>query len=64
MRRSGIVAICLAMLAGCATNERIDVVIPSAGTSNASTTTGAAGGPKVVVKPFEDARKDQTHAVL
>ena len=61
MRRVGIVAVCLVMLAGCATNERVDVLIPSPGASNGSTGTGAAGGPKVVVKPFEDARMDRTH---
>lgn len=61
MRRIGIVAVCLAMLGGCATNERVDVVIPSTSMSNAATTTGTAVGPKVVVKPFEDARMDRTH---
>lgn len=61
MRRLWIIVVGLTMLAGCATNDRVDVVIPSAGMSNASTTTGAGSGPKVVVKPFEDARKDQTH---
>ena len=61
MRRVGIGVVCLVMLAGCATNERVDVLIPAASASNGSTGAGAGGGPKVVVKPFEDARMDRTH---
>jgi hypothetical protein len=61
MHRVRILAVCLAVLAGCATNEPVDLVIPSTSTSNASSTTGMATGPKVVVKPFDDARMDRTH---
>jgi hypothetical protein len=61
MRREGIAGVCLAILVGCATNERVDVVIPSTSGSNGSTTTVTGSGPKVVVKPFEDARMDRTH---
>ena len=58
MRRVGIVAVCCALLTGCATND--NVVIPSTSSSNVS---GAAtgSGPKVVVKPFDDTRMDRTH---
>jgi len=61
MYRVRILAVSLAVLAGCATNEPVDLVIPSPSTSNASSTTGMATGPKVVVKPFDDARIDRTH---
>jgi hypothetical protein len=61
MHRVRILTVCLAVLAGCATNEPVDLVIPSTSTSNASSTTGMATGPKVVVKPFDDARMDRTH---
>jgi hypothetical protein len=61
MHRVRILAVCLAVLAGCATNEPVDLVIPSTSTSNASSTAGMATGPKVVVKPFDDARMDRTH---
>jgi len=60
MRRVGIVTVCLAMLAGCATHERVDVVIPT-NTSNASAPPATGSGPKVVVKPFDDNRMDRTH---
>ena len=58
MRRVGILAVCLAMLTGCATND--DVVIPSVSTSNVSGA-GTGSGPKVTVKPFDDSRMDRTH---
>jgi len=61
MHRVRILAVCLAVLAGCATNEPVDLVIPSPSISNGSSTTGTASGPKVVVKPFDDARMDRTH---
>lgn len=61
MHRVGILTVCLAVLAGCATNEPVDLVIPIPSTSNASSTTGMATGLKVVVKPFDDARMDRTH---
>ena len=58
MHRVGIVAVCFALLAGCATND--NVVIPS--TSSSSVSDAATGsGPKVVVKPFDDTRMDRTH---
>ena len=60
MHRVRILAVCLAVLVGCATSEPEDLVIPSPSISNASTT-GTASGPKVVVKPFDDARMDRTH---
>lgn len=58
MRRLGIVAVCLAMFTGCATND--DVVISSTSTSDVSRA-GTGSGPKVVVKPFDDTRMDRTH---
>ena len=60
MRRVAIVTVCFAMLAGCATQEPVDVLIPSANTSNGASV-GTGGGPKVVVKPFDDTRMDRTH---
>ena len=61
MRRvGGIVAISLALLGGCASGERVDVLIPS--TSSSGATAGSSvTGPRVVVKPFDDARMDRTH---
>jgi hypothetical protein len=61
MRRVGrVVAVCVTLLAGCSTTgERVDVVIPSASTGAAAA--GSGSGPRVVVKPFEDARMDRTH---
>ena len=61
MRRVGIVTVCLAIFAGCATHERVDVVIPTTSTSNASAPAGTGNGLKVVVKPFDDTRMDRTH---
>ncbi len=60
MRRvGGVVAVCVTLLAGCATTgERVDVVIPS---STGAAAAGSGNGPRVVVKPFEDARMDRTH---
>jgi hypothetical protein len=59
MRRVGIVIVCLAMLGGCASKE-VDIRIPVTSASEASMA-GAGAGPKVVVKPFDDARMDRTH---
>ena len=61
MRRVGvIVAMCVSLFTGCATTgERVDVVIPQASTGAASV--GSGSGPRVVVKPFDDARMDRTH---
>ena len=66
MRRAGgMVAVCLVILAGCATGEQVDVVIPSpsngSGTTNGAATVSAGSGLRVVVKPFDDARMDRTH---
>ena len=63
MRRVGeVVAVCLVLLAGCATTgERVDVAIPAASTGAAAAMAGSSSGPRVVVKPFEDARMDRTH---
>jgi hypothetical protein len=59
MRRVGGV-LAVTLLAACTTTgERVDVVIPSASTAAAAA--GSASGPRVVVKPFEDARMDRTH---
>jgi hypothetical protein len=50
------------LLAGCTTTgERVDVVIPTASTGAGAAVTGSGNGPRVVVKPFEDARMDRTH---
>ena len=61
MRRvGGVVAVCLGLLAGCATTgERVDVVIPNA--SSGAANVSSATGPRVIVKPFDDARMDRTH---
>jgi hypothetical protein len=54
-----VVALCLCALAGCvAKGERIDVAIPATSPNPAAT---SSGGPRVVVKPFDDARMDRTH---
>jgi hypothetical protein len=59
MRRVAFVAVCFSMLAGCATTgEKVDVMIP---TSTDSGTVNSGTGPRVLVKPFEDARMDRTH---
>ena len=60
MRRlGGVVAVCFSLLAGCATGEKVDVVIPN--TMIDSETVSSGSGPRVIVKPFEDARMDRTH---
>jgi hypothetical protein len=59
MRRVALVSVCFSMLAGCATGEKVDVVIPN--TSTDSATVSSATGPRVLVKPFDDARMDRTH---
>ena len=56
-----VVAVCLCVLAGCAVKgERIDVAIPAASPNQVTTSSGNMG-PRVVVKPFDDARMDRTH---
>lgn len=62
MRRAGrVVAVCVTLLAGCATTgQKVDVVIPTASTGGAASAS-SGGGPRVVVKPFDDARMDRTH---
>lgn len=63
MRRVGqVVAVSLVVLVGCATTgERVDVAIPAASTGAGAAMAGSGSGPRVVVKPFEDARMDRTH---
>lgn len=62
MKRVGrAVAACLCILAGCATaGERVDVAIPGSSTSVAPMASNSAG-PRVAVKPFDDARSDRMH---
>jgi hypothetical protein len=60
MRRVSILAIGLAVVTGCASGERVDVLIPSTSSSGASAASSATG-PRVIVKPFDDARMDRTH---
>lgn len=61
MNRAGyIAAICISVLAGCATKgERVDVAIPV--TSTGATMSSGSTGLRVAVKPFDDARMDRTH---
>jgi hypothetical protein len=63
MRRvAEVAAVCIVVLAGCATTgERVDLVIPAAPTDAGAAIAGSGSGPRVVVKPFEDARMDRTH---
>ena len=65
MHRVRILTVCLVILAGCATGEQVDVVIPSPSNGSAATngaaTVSAGSGLRVVVKPFDDARMDRTH---
>ena len=61
MHRVGILAVCLAVLAGCATNDYVEVPIPGTSGSNASETVSGGTGPRVVVKPFDDSRTDRSH---
>ena len=62
MRQAGrVVAVWVTLLAGCATTgQKVDVVIPTASTGGAASAS-SGGGPRVVVKPFDDARMDRTH---
>lgn len=60
MRRMGVLAVYLGVLAACATGERVDVMIPTP-PSNGTTAGSAVSGPRVVVKAFDDARMDRTH---
>ena len=62
MKRVGrAAAVCLCILAGCATaGERVDVAIPGSSTSAAPMASNSAG-PRVAVKPFDDARSDRMH---
>lgn len=56
-----VVAACLCILAGCATaGERVNVAIPGSSTSAAPMASNSAG-PRVAVKPFDDARSDRMH---
>lgn len=56
-----VVAACLCILAGCATaGERVNVAIPGSSTSAAPMASSSAG-PRVAVKPFDDARSDRMH---
>lgn len=60
MRRlGGVVAVCFSLLAGCATGEKVDVAIPNTTVDPGTVSSGS--GPRVIVKPFEDARMDRTH---
>jgi hypothetical protein len=61
MRRvRGVVAVCFGLWAGCAaTGEKVDVVIPNNTVDSGTASSG--NGPRVIVKPFEDARMDRTH---
>jgi hypothetical protein len=59
MRRVALVFVCFSMLASCASGEKVDVVIPNTSTDSATVSSGT--GPRVLVKPFDDARMDRTH---
>lgn len=60
MRRvTGVASLSFAILVGCASGERVDVLIPSTSSSGASAASSATG-PRVIVKPFDDARMDRT----
>ena len=60
MRRiAGVASLSFAILTGCASGERVDVLIPGTSYSGASATSSATG-PRVIVKPFDDARMDRT----
>ena len=60
MRRvAGVASLSFAILVGCASGERVDVLIPSTSSSGASAANSATG-PRVIVKPFDDARMDRT----
>jgi len=58
-----VVAVCIGVLAGCATQaERVNVMIPQAASlSQASTVAQTGKGLRVVVSPFDDARSDRMH---
>lgn len=62
MKRVGrAAAVCLCILAGCATaGERVNVAIPGSSTSAGPMASNSAG-PRVAVKPFDDARSDRMH---
>jgi uncharacterized lipoprotein YajG len=59
MHRTALLAACFSILAGCATGEKVDIMVPNAPTDSGAVTSGT--GPRVLVKPFEDARMDRTH---
>ena len=57
-----VAAVCVMLMAGCATTgERVEVLIPAASTGAGAAMAGSGSGPRVVVKPFEDTRMDRTH---
>jgi hypothetical protein len=57
-----LVAVCLSILAGCATDAQVHVAIPAGdAASQTSSVAQAEKGLRVVVSPFEDARSDRTH---
>jgi hypothetical protein len=58
-----VVAVCIGVLAGCASQaERVNVMIPQAASlSQASTVAQTGKGLRVVVSPFDDARSDRMH---
>lgn len=58
-----VVAVCIGVLAGCASQaERVNVMIPQADSpSQASTVAQTGKGLRVVVSPFDDARSDRMH---
>jgi hypothetical protein len=59
MHRTALLAACFSILAGCATGEKVEIAVPNAPTDSGAVTSGT--GPRVLVKPFEDARMDRTH---
>jgi hypothetical protein len=58
-----VVAVCIGVLAGCATQgERVNVMIPQADSRGQASTVAQTGkGLRVVVSPFDDARSDRMH---
>jgi hypothetical protein len=58
-----VVAVCIGVLAGCASQaERVNVMIPQAASlSQAATVAQTGKGLRVVVSPFDDARSDRMH---
>lgn len=58
-----VVAVCIGVLAGCASQaERVNVMIPQADSRGQASTVAQTGkGLRVVVSPFDDARSDRMH---